>query len=435
MKFTNEDLKDPNKFKYLMGNKEFIPGKSTVLYSAPFYDEKEINAIINSLVNGKWLSDGENVHHFECEFSKIFGFDSSVMVNSGSSANLILITTLKKYFKWEDNDEIIVSVVGFPTTLSPIIQNNLKPIFIDISMKDLNWNVNLIEEKITYKTKALFYSPVLGNSCNIDKLIELCNKYNLKLILDNCDSLGSKYKGKYLTDYAVGASCSFYASHHISCLSSGGMVSFHDEELTKFARSLAGWSSGCYCVGTARMLPNGTCKKRFSNWLSPLYEGIVDHKYLYEDVGYNFKVPDILGTVGSEQLKKFDEIKSKRREHYKIIKNCLDKIPGVKVVEELSENDSSWFACPIICDTNRLKIKLVEHLEKNKIQTRNIFSGNFLVHPAFKNLDDYKKYPEANKVLDLCFFIGIAPFYTKEILEYIQNVLGEFKVAKELKII
>lgn len=437
MNFTAEDLKDPNLFRYLYANKKFEPGKSTVFYSAPFYDEKEINAALDALIHGKWLSDGEHVHHFECEFSKMFGFKGgSVMVNSGSSANLILITTLKKFYQWEDGDEIIISSIGFPTTLSPIIQNNLKPVFVDISMDDLNWNVYLIESLITEKTRALFYSPALGNSCNLDKLVDICHRRDLKLIVDNCDSLGSKWKGQWLTaPPCVGASCSFYASHHISCLSSGGMVSFHEEELTKLARSLAGWASGCYCVGTARMLPNGTCKKRFSNWLSPRYEGIVDHKYCYNDIGYNFKVPDILGAVGSEQLKKFDEIKTKRRLHHEIVGSFLEEVPGVRIVRELQEAESSWFAIPIVCETPRLKRKLVEHLENAKIQTRNVFSGNFLIHEAFKDYGNYLEYENANKVLDLAFFIGCPPYWTDEILDYIKETIRVFKVEKELRMV
>jgi dTDP-4-amino-4,6-dideoxygalactose transaminase len=229
--------------KYLY-NKNFVPGKSQVLYSGPYWDEKEILAMINTILNGKWFVAGENVYKFEREFAKRFGVEYSHMVNSGSSANLVMMAALKKYFQWEDGSEIIVSPVGFPTTISAIVQNNMIPVFIDIEFDTLNFNINKIEEKITDKTKGIFVSPVLGNPPDMDFLKSLCEKHNIKLIGDSCDSIGTKWNDKDLSDFYVAWTSSFYPAHHIST-GEGGMISSNIEELKKLFMSFATWGRSC----------------------------------------------------------------------------------------------------------------------------------------------------------------------------------------------
>ena len=292
-----ESISDDKKsLRYIYNsNKEF-----------PYWDNREIEKALESFLTGKWLSSGENVNKFETRFSKKFNLKSSVMVNSGSSANLVMVAAIKKVLNWEDGSEIIISPVGFPTTIAPVVQANLKPVFIDIEMDTLNFDLNLIEDKITDKTKAIFVSPVLGNPPNMDKLCEISKKYNLEIIMDNCDSLGSKWKGKYLTDYAIAASCSFYPAHHIST-GEGGMVSSNNLEIVNTARSLAWWGRDCYCVGSANLLSCGTCGNRFDSWLKE-YDGIVDHKYIFTNMGYNLKPLDMQGAIGLIQLTKWEEI-------------------------------------------------------------------------------------------------------------------------------
>jgi CDP-6-deoxy-D-xylo-4-hexulose-3-dehydrase len=362
---------------------------------------------------------------FERAFSRKFNTKYSFMVNSGSSANLVLMTALKKRFDWQDEDEIIVSPVGFATTISVIYQNRLKPIFIDIEWDTLNFNLNKIEEKITPRTKAIFVSPVLGNPPDFDRLVEICEKYDIKLVLDNCDSLGSKWNGKYLNEYVVSFSNSFYPAHHIST-GEGGMVCTNDEELKKIMVSVAWWGRDCYCVGSANLLACGTCGKRFDNWLDT-YDGIIDHKYVFSNMGYNLKPLDLQGAIGSIQLEKFEEIESNRKNSKQIIEKIFtDHIPGLRGVKSLPQSDVSWFGTPFICEEEGLKHKLVAHLEANKIQTRNYFAGNILIHPGYSFLDDYKNYPEANKVLDKVFFIGAAPHYTEPVFDYIKSVIEKF---------
>ncbi len=378
---------------------------------------------------GAWYPAGKEVDKFERQFSKRFGFSDSLMVNSGSSANLVMIAALKKYFEWPDGSEIIVSVVGFPTTINPIIQNNLVPKFVDITWDDLNWDLDRVEEAITPKTVAVFSSPVLGNSYNMDRLLNICDQYEIKYVADNCDSLGSKWKNEYLTQHAVAASCSFYPAHHITTME-GGMVSSNISDVVTLARQFAWWGRDCYCVGACNQLINGSCGKRFDTWLDG-YDGIVDHKYVFSQIGYNLKPIDMQGAVGQVQLKKFDEIHSKRRFNYTQIKKILEVFgDAVRVVQELPEAETSWFGVPIICNNELVKKTLQLHLEENGIQTRNYFAGNLLLHPAYRHLGNAKDYPNAYQVLKHVFFLGTAPTITRENLEYISTTVLEYSLQK-----
>jgi CDP-6-deoxy-D-xylo-4-hexulose-3-dehydrase len=409
--------------KYLY-NKKFEPGKNQVLYSGPFWDEKEILAAVKTLISGKWIVSGENVYKFETKFSEIFGVKFSHMVNSGSSANLVLIAALKKFFSWEDNDEVIVSPVGFPTTISSLVQNNLKPVFVDIEWKTLNFDITKIEEKITDKTKAIFVSPVLGNPPDMDFLKELCDKYNLKLIGDNCDTLGTKWNGKPIGDYYVAWSCSFYPAHHITT-GEGGMVCTNISELKKLFVSISWWGRDCYCVGSANLLSCGTCQNRFGRWLDS-YDGIIDHKYVFTNMGYNLKPMDLQGSIGLVQLSKFDEIEKNRKNSKNKIESILKKyVTGLSTIDNLDKSDTCWFGTPFVCENKILKNILVSFLEENKIQTRNYFAGNILIHPAYSHLDNYENYPNSNLVLDKVFFLGASPHYDDIVFDYIESIFKE----------
>lgn len=428
--FIKDLEKDNDLFKYLCNksDEEFNPKKDTVYYAGPYWDYNEKTTIIKSILDGDWLSSGNYVRQFENEFSKMFNFKYSLMVNSGSSANLIMINALKLYYGWKDGDEIILSPSGFPTTLTPIIQNNLKPVFVDINWSDLNFKIEDIsfsEKKITNKTKAIFLSPVLGNPPNIDYLIKVSNHYNIPIILDNCDSLGSKWKDKFLSDYCITSSCSFYPSHHITT-GEGGMISTNIKEIYKIAKSLVSWGRACTCVGTENLLKNGACGKRFSKWLDG-YDGIIDHKYVFSNIGYNLKPLDLQGAVGLEQLKKVNEIIYLRKYNNSILSELFNQIKGVRTLKELPSADTSWFATGIICETQELKEKIVQHLENNRVQTRNYFAGNLLMHPAFKEYGNIEDYPIANQVIKRVFFIGCSPVVTKKMISYIKSVISVYK--------
>ena len=392
-----------------------------VQYSGQLWDEKEMYAAIDTLVNGKWITSGEKVAQFQIHFSRRFGVKHSHMVNSGSSANLVMITALKKHMNWQDGDEVIVSPVGFPTTIAPLVQNNLKPVFIDIELETLNFDLVKLVEKITPRTKAIFVSPVLGNPPDMDILQDICTKHGILLIGDNCDSLGTNYDGKLITEYYYCWSTSFYPAHHIST-GEGGMVCCNDDTLANLVRSVSWWGRDCYCVGTNNLLECGTCGKRFDNWL-PDYDGVIDHKYLFTTMGYNLKPLDLQGAIGLEQLKKFDYIDEKRREYKNTIQKFLeDNIKEIRVINTLPKADPSWFGVPIYCESQDVKEFLVQHFESNKIQTRNYFSGNILLHPGYKHLDNYKDYPNSNLALSNVFFLGCSPLYNEKVLAYIEDV-------------
>ena len=412
-------------FPYLANRKKkFNPDTDSVYYSGPYWNDLEVQAAIESLMSGFWLSSGEKVDKFERRFSKLFDFQESLMVNSGSSANLVMIASLKKFYGWQDGDEIIVSVVGFPTTVSAIIQNNLTPVFVDIKWDDLNWDLDKIKSLVTSKTRAVFSSPVLGNPGNFDQLINICDEKNILIVSDNCDSLGSKWKGKFLTDYSVAASCSFYPAHHITTME-GGMVSSNNPEIVTLARSFAWWGRGCYCVGRQNLLPDGTCKKRFDKWI-PDCDDIVDHKYVFENVGYNLKPLDLQGAIGIVQLDKFDEISNLRKKNKERMDSIFSKVPGVRIIQENDSAETSWFGAPIVCESGSLKRALVSTLEKNRIQTRNYFAGNLLMQPAYRKYGNWKEYKNATEVLSKVFFVGVSPTITDEMLDYVKDIVGKF---------
>ncbi|NBP02207.1 MAG: aminotransferase class V-fold PLP-dependent enzyme [Proteobacteria bacterium] len=410
---------------YMKNYDNFQPGKDTVLYSGPYWDKLELTAAIDALVNGAWITTGEKVAEFQDQFSKMFSVNYSHMVNSGSSANLVMFTALKKHLGWNDGDELIVSPVGFPTTIAPIAQNNLKPVFVDIELETLNFDIDLIEKAITKKTKAIVVSPVLGNPPDMDKIKNLCSKYNIKLIGDNCDSLGTNWKGNHITKYYYAWSCSFYPAHHITT-GEGGMISSDDESYMNTVRSISWWGRDCYCVGNNNTLSCGTCGKRFDYWLND-YDGIVDHKYVFSNMGYNLKPLDLQGAIGLVQLTKMGEIDFKRRRHKEIIGNALESnIEGVRVAKTLLGADPSWFGVPIICDSQELKEMLVAHFESNKVQTRSYFAGNILLHPGYKHLGNYKDFPNSNLALSHVFFLGCTPLFNDAVLDYITEVIKKW---------
>jgi CDP-6-deoxy-D-xylo-4-hexulose-3-dehydrase len=411
---------------YIYNAKSFEAGKTPIYYSGPYWDNRETEAAIDTFLNGKWITTGEKVFKFERQFSKRFNVKHSHMVNSGSSANLVLIAALKRRFKWADDDEVLVSPVGFATTISVLYQHRLKPVFVDIEWDTLNFDLDALEAKITPRTKAIFVSPVLGNPPDMDRLLEIATKHNIQLVGDNCDSLGSKWGDEYVSDYYVAFSNSFYPAHHIST-GEGGMVCTNDDELKKLFVSISWWGRDCYCIGSANLLSCGTCGNRFDKWLEN-YDGMIDHKYVFSEMGYNLKPLDLQGAIGLEQLIKLDEIEANRRtSHDRLTQIFTDNIPGLRAPIALDKADPCWFGTPFICDEPGLKHRLVEYLEANKIQTRNYFAGNILLHPGYSFLDDSNLYPEANKVLDKVFFIGAAPHYTEPVFEYIEQVIKAFK--------
>lgn len=404
----------------------FVPGKTTVMYGGPYWDSEEIKAGLTAFLTGAWLPSGEYVARFQNLFAQRFNVRYAHMVNSGSSANLAMLAAVKRHMNWKDGAEIIVSPVGFPTTIAPIAQNNLKPVFVDIETDTLNFDVNQIESKITPQTKAIFVSPVLGNPPDMDRIQQIVREHRLVLLGDNCDSLGSKWNGKLLSDLYHTWSTSFFPAHHITT-GEGGMVCSNDEGFIKTVRSISWWGRDCYCVGKANQLPCGTCGTRFSKWLEPELDLLLDHKFVFTNMGFNLKPLDMQGAIGIAQLKKVDVIERKRRENKIKISEFVSQQSGIHNVAQLPAADPCWFGVPIICDTPEIKQSLVAHLEANKIQTRNYFAGNILLHPAYRHLGIAKDFPNSNEVLKTVLWVGCPPMYTDEVIAYIGSIFNSWR--------
>lgn len=402
----------------------FEPGKTPIFYSGPYWGREEIVAAVSSLLAGKWLAAGEEVRKFEVQFARRLGQRQSLMVNSGSSANLVLVEAAKRRFGWEDGDEVAISVVGFPTTAAPLLQARLKPVFIDIEWETLNFDLDLLEKSIGPRTKAVFLSPVLGNPPDLDRILRLCRDKGLVFLLDECDSLGTTWRGKHLGSYSAVSSHSFYSSHHL-CTGEGGMVVSDDEELMKAARSLAWWGRDCVCVGKANLNPSGACGHRFDRWI-PAYDGVIDHRYVFTEIGYNLKPLDLQGAIGQVQLTRLDEIVERRRAAKAKIGKSLATHLGVHVPGELEHASTSWFGVPVVAPDGPTKRAMVAHFEANKIQTRHYFAGNLLQQPGYSHLGDWRAFPVASQVLDRVFFIGAAPHYTQKVFDYIDDVARSF---------
>lgn len=410
---------------YIPNYENFIPGKTPVIYSGPFWDHREIEAATKALTEGAWLTAGETVARFQNEFSRKFNVRHSHMVNSGSSANLVMLAAVKKRLGWKDGDEIIVSAVSFPTTVAPLVQNGLKPVFVDVEWETLNFDLAEVAAAITDKTVAVFVSPVLGSPPNISRLKDILDEYGLiKILGDNCDSLGTRWHGRLWTDFCYAHTCSFYPAHHITT-GEGGMVSANDPDLIDLVRKFSRWGRDCWCVGKANLSPCGTCGKRFSNWLGG--DLIVDHKYVFDVPGWNLTPLDLQGAIGLEQLKKFDDIETRRKRAAMLIARIFRDDSQVRVARTEEGANVSPFGVPLVCNTPQIKNSLVSHFETNLIQTRAMFAGNLLRHPGYANLGDATKYPNADQVLNKVLFLGCAPHFTDAIVNYISQVFAQWR--------
>jgi CDP-6-deoxy-D-xylo-4-hexulose-3-dehydrase len=407
---------------YVPNYSKFVAGTTPVLYSGPYWDEKEVEMAVAAFRTGAWLTSGEYVARFQGRFAQRFNVRHAHMVNSGSSANLVMLAALKKRMGWQDGDEIIVSPVGFPTTIAPIVQNGLKPVFADIEMYTLNFDLSKVECAITPRTKAIFVSPVLGNPPDIDQLRSFL-RAGITLVGDHCDSLGTLWNGRFLNEFYAAWSTSFYPAHHITT-GEGGMVCSDDRELIELVRSISSWGRACYCVGAANLTACGTCGKRFSDWLGD--GGSADHKYVFDNMGYNLKPLDMQGAIGLAQLSKINEIEIKRRDNFRAIAEFFAGDSRVRVAYKLPRANACWFGVPLICESEETKNSLVKHFEDRKIQTRSYFAGNILRHPGYRHLGNAADFPNADQALKRVFFLGCPPHYTPEVINYIGEVFRKW---------
>ena len=413
--------------------KEWIPGVDWVQYAGSFMDEEEYIAGIECLLDG-WFALGENGIRFERQFRTRLGKQHGALTNSGSSANLLMISALKskRLYNFAPGTKIITPAAGFPTTINPIIQNGFEPVFVDIELDTLNLNLDQVEDAARNGAKALIFAHVLGNPPNMDRVMDIVNKYGLILLEDCCDALGSKYDGKLLGSFGQFASCSFYPAHHMT-MGEGGFVACNTEEQETVVKSLREWGRGCYCSGKgAACLRNGMCKKRFSAWLPSFPDEIFDHKYVYEEIGYNLKPLDLQAAIGLVQLKKLDKIIEIRKKNYNRLYSIFSKYDKVFHLPKATEkSDPSWFAFPLTVKEGVYMRRnyFTMYLEDHKIQTRNYFGGNLLLQPAYNEIyagDAKKDFPVSTKVTTDTFFLGTSPVITDQQLDYIEETVNSY---------
>lgn len=413
--------------------KTWIPGQDWVQYAGSYLDENEYIAVVRCLMEG-WFALGENGIRFEYKFPARLGKEYGCLTNSGSSANLLMVSAIgsRKLHALPKGSKIITPVAGFPTTINPVIQNGYTPVFIDIEMDTLNLDIGQLEEAAKKGASALIFAHVLSNPPNMDAVMDIVKRYNLILLEDCCDALGSTYKGKPLGSFGEMASCSFYPAHHIT-LGEGGFVATNTKEQEMVVKSLREWGRGCYCSGkAAACLKNGMCKKRFSNWLPALPDEVFDHKYVYEEIGYNLKPLDLQAAMGLVQLDKLDTIIEKRKHNYRRLYSIFSKYRDKFMLPHATDGaDPAWFAFPITVKDGAgfKRTELTMFLEEHKIQTRNYFGGNILLQPGYSHLsegDPIKAYPNATKATTNTFFLGTSPVIQDEHIDYIETILSKF---------
>jgi len=406
----------------------FIPGKTKINYAGRIYDEKELINLVDASLDF-WLTAGRFAKQFEKELAKFLGVKYCFLVNSGSSANLLAISALTspllKKRRLKEGDEVITTACGFPTTLNPILQNNLRPVFVDVNLRTYNIDVAKIERAISKETKAIFIAHTLGNPVDMDKITKIVKKYSLFLIEDNCDSLGSKYRAKYTGSFGHISTCSFYPAHHIT-MGEGGAVLTNNPLLRRIILSLRDWGRDCFC-GPGQ---DNTCGKRFSQKHSRLPYGY-DHKYVYSHIGYNLKVTDMQAAVGCVQLAKLPKFIKARRKNFTAFHKHLSRYQKHFILPQPEKNsEPAWFGFPILVRTNApfSRNNIVKFLEKNKIATRMLFGGNLTKQPAYQGVK-YRvggRLKNTDLVMDNLFWVGVYPGITKDKIDYIMKIFSQF---------
>lgn len=413
--------------------KEFMPGKAYIPYSGRVYDSEEIKCLVDSAFDF-WLTSGKYARQFEKELAAFLGAKYCLLTNSGSSANLLAMSALtsKKLGekRLKPGDEVISVACAFPTTVNPIIQNNLIPVFLDVDIGTYNIQADKIEDALSEKTKAIFLAHTLGNPFELDKIQEICKKHDLWLIEDNCDALGSNYRKKYTGSFGHISTFSFYPPHHIT-MGEGGALVTNEPHLKRIIESFRDWGRDCWCESGC----DNSCGRRFGWQLGDLPKGY-DHKYIYSHIGYNLKITDMQAAIGTAQLKKLPEFISARKRNWKRIYDGLKKYDDHFIMPEATQHsDPSWFGFILTVreDAGFSKNEIVKYLEDKKIATRQLFAGNITRQPYFENIE-YRIHgtlENTDSIMNNTFWIGVYPGLDKEMIDYMIMHIEEF-IAKKL---
>jgi CDP-6-deoxy-D-xylo-4-hexulose-3-dehydrase len=407
---------------------EFKPGSSSVPVSGKVIDAIDLSSVVDSALDC-WFTTGRFAEDFERKLARFVGVRSASLVNSGSSANLVALSALTSPKlgdrRLRPGDEVITVAAGFPTTLNPIIQNRLIPVFVDVTIPCYEIDVTQLEAARSEKTKAVMIAHTLGNVFDLDAVTAFVKKYNLWLIEDCCDALGSTWKGRHVGTFGDIATVSFYPAHHIT-MGEGGAVLTDKPSLQVLIESFRDWGRDCWCH-TGK---DNTCGKRFDWQLGSLPCGY-DHKYTYSHVGYNLKATDMQAALGASQIAKLPQFIARRKENFGYLRDALQPLEEYLVLPEATPgSDPSWFGFPIAIRENApfRRDELIRALESKKIGTRLLFGGNLLRQPAYEGCE-YRaigKLPNTDLVMNNVFWVGVYPGLTKPMLDFVVDALFEF---------
>ena len=413
--------------------KPFVPGESPVPVTGKVFGPEEISAAINASLDF-WLTSGPYTEKFESRFAKTVGMRHAFMVNSGSSANLLALSALTSPQLGDralrPGDEVLTVAAGFPTTVTPILQNGLVPVYVDIDLGTYVANEEALEAAIGPKTKAIMMAHTLGNPFNLDLVKKLSEKHGLWVVEDSCDALGGTYKGQNLGTFGDLSTFSFYPAHHITT-GEGGAVLIKKVAHKTIVESFRDWGRDCWCAPGC----DNTCLKRYSWQLGELPVGY-DHKYTYSHLGYNLKSGDIQAAIGSAQLDRLEFFVKARRDNWQYLRSGLKHLEDKFILPEATEgSDPSWFGFALTVKQNSGKTRnqIVQELNDAKIATRLLFGGNLLRQPAFKGTARrvHGKLENTDRVMNDTFWIGVWPGLDKNMLDYmiekLSNIMTEIK--------
>lgn len=424
MNTKNEILTLSKKFFHENHNKVYTPGIDYLPASGKVLDEEDVAALVESGLDA-WLTAGAFAKKFEKDFANFMGHKFCLLVNSGSSANLLAFATLTSpqlgSRQINPGDEVITVAAGFPTTVNPIFQNGCVPVFLDVSLSDFGVLTEQLELARTSKTKAIFLAHALGNPYDVEKVKSFCDQYNLWLIEDCCDAVGAEFHNKKVGQYGHLCTVSFYPAHHMT-MGEGGAVLTTDPSLKKIAESFRDWGRDCWCPPGK----DNTCKKRWDWDFDGLPEGY-DHKYIYTHIGYNLKATDMQAAIGCTQLKKLPGFIQKRNQNYSILRSMLEqKVPNIHdqifFCDPIANAEPSWFGFPITLK-EKPRTPILKYLESQKIGSRLLFGGNLVKQPLYKgqNFRVIGGLQNTDKIMNSTFWVGLWPAFEEKHLDYISD--------------